>query len=264
MNNEFLQYPIGKPNLVTEFTEDVKNKLIKVIAEYPHHLNELTKDFTAEQWAATYREDGWNAAQVVSHLADSHMHAYLNFKLGVMEVNPSLKSYNAADWAESADSLEVPPLASIILIAGLHAKWVTLLKSIPLEDFINKTAYRSATDTTVKISFFLEIYAWHANHHLAHLQIIKNETEAAKARMAEAKYGSEPQLSYLKEPVIREATLKQPMLKQPMLKQPPVNKPAAKEKIIKDHDLQQVVATQAAVKKPKTKVSPDAKIINLK
>ncbi len=175
MDNERLKFPIGKPILISEFTEDVKKNLIQVIAEYPQRLNDLTKDFTVKQWSSVYREGGWNAAQIVNHLADSHMHAYMRFKHGVLEENPTLKPYNVADWAESADALETPPLASIVLLAGLHAKWVTLLKSVPLEDFTTKTAYRPDGDTTVKILFFLEIYAWHSNHHLAHLQLIKDK-----------------------------------------------------------------------------------------
>lgn len=175
MDTELLKFPIGKPSLVTEFTDEVKNELINIIAGYPERLNNLTKDFTLEQWAATYREGGWNAAQIVNHLADSHMHAYMQFKRGVLESNPTLKSFNVADWAESADACEMPPLASIVLLAGLHAKWVTLLKSVPLEDFTSKTAYRPDSDMTVKILFFLEIYAWHSNHHLAHLELIKNK-----------------------------------------------------------------------------------------
>lgn len=212
MDIELLKFPIGKPALVTDFTEEVKNSLIKIIAEYPQHLNELTKDFTAEQWGSTYREGGWNAAQVVNHLADSHMHAYLRFKRAVLEVNPTLTPYNEGDWAESADAYDSPPLAAIILIAGLHAKWVTLLKSVSIEDFKTKTTYRPDTDSTVKLTFFPEIYAWHGNHHLAHLKIIKDETEAAKAILAEAKYGSEPQLPFEKEPVIKKKIIKQKTL----------------------------------------------------
>lgn len=259
MDIELLKFPIGKPTLALDFTEEIKTNLIKVISEFPLHLNELTKDFTAEQWGARYREGGWNAAQVVNHLADSHMHAYMRFKHAVLEVNPTLKPYSVADWAESADAYDSPPLAAIILIAGLHAKWVTLLKSVSLGDFKTKTAYRPDTDITVKITFFLEVYAWHANHHLAHLQLIKDETEATKARLAEAKYGSERQSSFQNEPVSNEETLKTPTFKQSALK-----KPAVKEPTIKDQDSEQAFEAKTAIKKPKIKVSAEARIINLK
>ena len=174
MQDEQLRYPIGKYEPTYTFTEVEKKRYILVIAEFPGRLKTMVDGFTPENWFSSYRQEGWNATQIVNHIADSHMNAFIRFKLGVTEDNPTIKPYDEKLWAKTADGLISPPDASIKLIENLHLRWVMLLKSLSLESY-ERTVYRPDTDKLVKLSFFLGLYAWHCNHHLAHLQLIKNK-----------------------------------------------------------------------------------------
>ena len=174
MELEQLRYPIGKFIPPAHFTEGVKNEYINVISSAPTLLKELINEFTTEQWLTTYREGGWNATQVVNHLADSHMNGFVKFKIGLTEDSPIFKSYDELKWSMLADGNIMPPEASFRILEGLHHRWVVLLENMSMDDF-NKTIRRPQTNEKVSLGHNLAIYAWHVKHHLAHLEIIKNK-----------------------------------------------------------------------------------------
>ncbi len=145
-----------------------------MIADFPLKLNALVDGFTSLTWNTVYREGGWNAAQVVNHLADSHMNAFIRMKLGLTEETPTIKPYDENLWANTADGLVLPPVSSLVLIQGLHARWAILLESMSMHDYERKV-YRPDTENRVKLCFFLGVYAWHCQHHLGHLQIIRSK-----------------------------------------------------------------------------------------
>lgn len=174
MNIEELKYPTGKFKPLAIFTETDKTSLIGVIAAFPGKLKEMVAGFTPEQWNTVYREGGWNGAQVVNHLADSHMNAFIRIKLGATEIRPAIRPYDENAWAHTADGLETPPVAAMQLIEGLHHRWALLLADMTMADY-DRVVYRPDVDKDVKLEIFIQIYAWHCGHHLAHLQLIRDK-----------------------------------------------------------------------------------------
>ncbi|TXH25902.1 MAG: metal-dependent hydrolase, partial [Cyclobacteriaceae bacterium] len=113
---------------------------------------------------------GWTARQVLHHLADSHMHAYIRFKWTLTENSPTIKAYNEKLWAETYEVAQDPAL-SINLLKALHAKWITLLRSLKPVDF-EKYFVHPETGKQVRLDRLAATYAWHGEHHLGHLRII--------------------------------------------------------------------------------------------
>ncbi len=172
MEFEHLRFPVGRYKLPEHFTETFKNECIDSIAGVPEKIKQVISGFSEKQWHTPYREGGWNAVQVVHHMADSHLNAYCRFKLGMTEETPIIKSYEEKEWAKTADANVVPPTSSILLIEGLHERWVTFLKSLTMDDYM-RTILRTETNTTQNLQFLLGLYAWHGNHHLGHLELIR-------------------------------------------------------------------------------------------
>ncbi|MGB0601101.1 MAG: DinB family protein, partial [Flavobacteriaceae bacterium] len=77
---EKLRYPIGKFDWEAPRTKEVLNEAIVKIKNFPAQLNELVSPLSTPVLLHRYRPEGWTIAQVVHHLADSHMHSYLRFK----------------------------------------------------------------------------------------------------------------------------------------------------------------------------------------
>jgi hypothetical protein len=131
---ELLKYPIGKFQR-PEITTDKHIQLwIQDIALLPHQVRQAVKDLTEEQLDTPYRPGGWTVRQLVHHVADSHMNAYMRFKLALTEDNPTIKPYEEALWAELPDS-KMDINISLTLIDNIHARWVTILRGMNATDF---------------------------------------------------------------------------------------------------------------------------------
>lgn len=161
------RYPIGKFKLEGETTNSLIEGWIKEIEALPGLLVDVVKELSEEQLDTPYREGGWTVRQVVHHVADSHMNAYTRFKLAVTEDTPIIKPYEEAKWAELDDS-KLPVEVSLTLIEALHKRWVTLLRSLSPADLERTFIHPEAGPVSVGKN--IGIYAWHGNHHLAHIQ----------------------------------------------------------------------------------------------
>jgi len=174
MELEELRFPTGTYTPPGEFTATYRNECIEAIAAIPQGIQMVTAGFTERAWHTPYREGGWTGVQVVHHMADSHMNAFCRFKLGVTEENPDIRSYQEKLWAQTQDSNILPPSASILILEGLHIRWVVLLKSLSAEEY-KRTVFRTETGKTQNLEFMLGLYAWHGRHHLAHLRLINDD-----------------------------------------------------------------------------------------
>ena len=166
------RYPIGPftpppPAL----TPDLRREYIDQIAALPARLRTATDGLTAAYLDHPYREEGWTVAQVVHHLADSHINAYVRFKLAVTEDNPPVKAYNEALWAGLADAADTDVRVSLDLLASLHGRWVAFLRSLDAGQF-SRTYNHSATGP-VTLDHALALYAWHGRHHTAHVTALR-------------------------------------------------------------------------------------------
>jgi hypothetical protein len=142
---------------------------IEIISSFPAQLKKAISGLSTEELTFRYRPGGWTAQQVIHHLADSHMHAFIRTKLALTEHEPQIKPYDEAKMAELSDSLNSPPDASLKIIEGIHVRWTVLLKSLSYED-LQKSFFHPEHKRLVKLINVLALYAWHSNHHLAHIK----------------------------------------------------------------------------------------------
>jgi hypothetical protein len=128
-----------------------------------------------QQLNTPYREGGWTVRQVVHHVPESHMNAYIRFKLALTETDPTVKPYDEAAWAETADVRETPIEVSLALVENLHARWVILLRSMSDADF--KKQFVHPDNGVVSLEKNLALYAWHGKHHVAHITSLRERKQ---------------------------------------------------------------------------------------
>ena len=161
-----MKYPIGTFQFDDEITNSVTSVWINKIEDLPRLLRDAVKNLGNEQLDTAYRSGGWTVRQVIHHLADSHMNAYVRFKLALTEENPVIKPYDEVKWAELSD-YSLPIETSLVLLETLHQRWTHLLRSLTPAD-MEKT-FIHPDSGKVLIGQNIGIYAWHGKHHLAHI-----------------------------------------------------------------------------------------------
>jgi hypothetical protein len=142
--------------------------MIDVIARTPAELRAAVEGLSAKQLDTPYRPDGWTVRQVVHHVPDSHLNAYIRFKLGLTEETPTIKPYDEALWAKLPDSRDTPVETSLSLLATLHDRWVRLLRAMEPADFTRQINHPE-WEKPLSLDAVLALYAWHGPHHTAHV-----------------------------------------------------------------------------------------------
>ena len=167
-----LRYPIGKFSPKEEYTKAELNQFIHRIELLPTKLEKEAAGLSASQFDTPYREGGWTLRQVIHHMADSHMNAYIRFKWSLTEETPVIKAYNEKDWAVTPETNADPNL-SIALLKALHGKWILLLSQLTPAD-LKKEFIHPETKKHVRLDNLMGLYAWHGEHHLAHITSLKS------------------------------------------------------------------------------------------
>lgn len=165
---EDLKYPIGQAIIPSEINEIQLNEWITIIEEFPSKLNNLVMHLNNEQLDTTYRKNGWTIRQVIHHCADSHQNSYIRFKWTLTENQPVIKAYFEDKWGEIFDSKMAPILLSINALKALHAKWVYLLKGLTSKE-LKRCFIHPESNELISLEKNIGIYAWHCNHHYAHI-----------------------------------------------------------------------------------------------
>ena len=169
--NEALQYPIGRFQAPSEFSDDVITEAISTIAKFPAVLQETLAFLPEGALDKPYRPDGWTGRQVVNHLADSHMHCLARFKWTLTENSPTIKPYLQDAWVELPDSLHFPIGASLQMLQGIHARLAHLMASLtPAQRML--TYYHPESQKDFSLAYATTLYAWHSKHHLGHLLLL--------------------------------------------------------------------------------------------
>ncbi len=164
------RYPIGEFDItkkrkvsdVTEWMEDIRELPLKVKAE----LYGLSDDVLE----TPYREGGWTVREVVHHLCDSHMNALIRVKLALTEDNPTIKPYDESAWASLGD-YEVSMKTTLRMLTAIHEKWSAVLKNMNKKQF-KRTFHHPESGIDFTLVQATAMYAWHGNHHLAHIQLV--------------------------------------------------------------------------------------------
>ncbi|WP_010135964.1 YfiT family bacillithiol transferase [Ochrovirga pacifica] len=166
---EKLKFPIGPCPETKDPSNQEIQKWIQDIANFPKSVKEITQNLTVEELNWKYRPEGWTLKQVVHHCADSHLNSLIRFKLTLTENKPTIKPYLEDKWAELADALDDDVSTSIALLTALHKKWVFLLKSLSTEQ-LQMQFVHPEHGKQFSLLQIIEVYAWHCNHHLAHIK----------------------------------------------------------------------------------------------
>src|SRR5438309_9508852 len=110
------RYPIGDFAMPAQVSPARRQQAIEEIAATPSKMRAAVKGLNDSQLDTPYRDGGWTVRQVVHHVPDSHLNAYVRLKLALTEDKPTIKPYDEAAWAELADSKSTPIGASQTLL----------------------------------------------------------------------------------------------------------------------------------------------------
>ena len=169
-----LKYPIGDFTPKENYSPDDIKWYINTIELFPAKIKQAVTGLSNEQLDTSYRPDGWTIRQVVHHVTDSHINSYTRFKLALTEDNPTIRPYDEAVWAELPEAKTGALELSLPLLEALHKRWVVMLKNISADD-VNRKLYHPGSKQQMTISSLLHLYAWHCDHHLAHIVNLKKQ-----------------------------------------------------------------------------------------
>lgn len=169
---EKLKYPIGRFKAPENYTPQNLEQYISVIESFPEKIKQEVAHLNDEQLNTPYRPEGWTIRQVINHCSDSHMNAFIRLKLALTEENPVIKPYLQELWSDLADSKLMPIEPALTILEGVHTRWVVVLKSMNNSQWKRRYFHpEKVSDVSLKES--TANYAWHCEHHLAHIASLK-------------------------------------------------------------------------------------------
>lgn len=171
-DSEKSRYPIGRFVLPEHFNPDQRRPWLQAIAALPSWLDVVVQNLDAAQLEVPYRDGGWNTNEVIHHLADSHMNAFIRLKLALTEDQPVVKPYEEARWAVTEETRSVPVNISITLLHALHRRWTDLLERIPDEAW-ERCYFHPESQRLVPVWEMTAMYAWHGRHHMEQIRTLR-------------------------------------------------------------------------------------------
>jgi len=168
-----LQYPIGRFTMPAPLTDTIRHTAVEEIAALPARMRKAVTGLNDAQLETPYRPGGWTVRQVVHHVPDSHLNAYIRMKLALTETAPTIKPYDEKTWAVLADA-RLPLDVSLALLESVHARWVALCRALKPTDWARTFIHPEYPEGPRTIDWLVQIYAWHSNHHLAHITSLKD------------------------------------------------------------------------------------------
>src|SRR5438105_3604401 len=166
---EKLRYPVGRfERLKAPLDRAARDRCIDTLDQTPARFRSLVAGLTDAQLDTPYRPGGWTIRQVVHHVPDSHMNAYIRVKLAATEEMPTVKTYHEDLWAELPDGKSGSIRMSLDLLDALHRRWIAFLRALSESDL--QKAFAHADWGRVTIDEAISMYAWHCRHHTAHIE----------------------------------------------------------------------------------------------
>lgn len=163
-----LQYPIGKFEFEKEISDNEIQALIAEIEKLPHQLRQVVQQLTQQQMEIPYRTGGWKVKQVVHHLVDSHMNAYIRLNLMLTETQPTIKPYAEKLWAQLPYKEDLSIETALTMLEMVHIYLSAVLRSLSNEQ-LNHTYLHPEYNRIYTLRKVIALYAWHGKHHLAHI-----------------------------------------------------------------------------------------------
>ena len=166
---EKLKYPVGPmPRHKEPLDAPTRARHIDAIDRAPSRFRSLVAGLSDAQLDTPYRPGGWTIRQVIHHVPDSHLNAYIRMKLAMTEDNPAIKTYEEARWAELPEARSGPVEMSLALLEALHRRWVAFLRGLDAAAFAKTFAHPQWGRVTIDEA--LGMYEWHCRHHAAHIE----------------------------------------------------------------------------------------------
>src|SRR5229473_3351868 len=156
------RYPVGTFAIPTGITPAMRQAAIEEIAGAPAKVRAAIAGLTDAQLETPYREGGWTVRQVVHHIADSHLNAYIRLRLALTENEPTIKPYEEGLWANLPDAKSAPPEISLTLLEPLHDRFVRLWRTLGDADYAK--TFRHPEHGVRSLGWLLFLYAWHGKH----------------------------------------------------------------------------------------------------
>jgi hypothetical protein len=167
-----LRYPTGRFSPPERYTWDWRRERIAQVAAAPAEMRAAVHGLTGEELDTPYRAGGWTVRQVVHHVPDSHMNAYVRHKLALTEQVPMIKPYDEAEWAKLADTRATPIEVSLALLEALHTRWVAIWQAMSTADFERRYTHPETGEHP--LDYMLGLYSWHGRHHIAHVTTLRD------------------------------------------------------------------------------------------
>lgn len=167
------QYPIGKA-IYKPFSTAEKQTALAALLYLPQALEAAITNLDEHQLKTPYRDGGWTVHQLVHHIADSHMNAYIRFKLCITEDVPVIKPYDEKLWADLDDIQTLPVNISMTLLYALHARWYAAVEHLDDTGW-ERTVYHPEQQKEISLWQLLQTYAWHGKHHVAQINYLREK-----------------------------------------------------------------------------------------
>jgi hypothetical protein len=164
------RYPVGDFVRPAVIEAAHRRGWIATLSALPENLRAAVYGLSDAQIDTPYREGGWTVRQLVHHVADSHMNAYVRTRLALTEDWPTIKPYEEKLWAELPDT-RLPIEVSLELLESLHRRWVVLLESLSEEQW--ERGYKHPESGRQNLSQVIALYDWHSRHHVAHITALR-------------------------------------------------------------------------------------------
>lgn len=171
MTEEDLRYPVGRHDPGAPVTPAQVRQAIEDIRELPGRLAEAVRGLDDTRLDTPYRPDGWTVRQVVHHVVDSHVNAYVRLRLALTEDRPPIRGYQQELWAELPDARTLPVEPSLAILRGLHQRWTALLDRLDPEQLGRPLEHSELG--TLTVSQLTCLYGWHSRHHVAHITSLR-------------------------------------------------------------------------------------------
>ena len=166
-----LRFPVGPFQRPVSLSPADRIEAINEIEAAPSNLRAALRGLNDEQLDTPYRPDGWTVRQVVHHVPDSHVNAYVRFKLALTEDNPTIKPYDEAAWAKLEDSRTTAIETSLTFLDVVHDRWLRMLRAMSAEDFGRGLMHPE--NGQMNLDQMLALYGWHGRHHVAHVTSLR-------------------------------------------------------------------------------------------
>lgn len=166
------RYPIGRHQPMGDDLRAWEDALAD-IRHLPAMLELSIQNLDEAQLSTPYREGGWDLRQLIHHVADSHMNAYIRCRLALTEDRPVIKPYDQDAWALLTDNQSVPVNVSLTLLHALHTRWHAVLSGLQEEDRL-RTVFHPEQQRDISVREMVGMYAWHGRHHVAHINALRH------------------------------------------------------------------------------------------